>query len=108
MSTFYLLPSRPLLQRCLGEYLEPLFPGLTWSDRSASELAEILEAVVKLRSDVFVVYREDLPEGESPTRALADGFGAEPGDDVIEVSAAKIAGQWTSRRWRLDKAARAG
>ena len=46
MSTFYLLPSRPLVGRYLVENLEPLFPGLFRPDTQLSELAEILESVL--------------------------------------------------------------
>jgi hypothetical protein len=34
----------------------------------------------------FVVYRDDLPLGEETALALADGFGAEPGDEVVEIT----------------------
>jgi hypothetical protein len=46
-----------------------------------------------------VVYREDLPEGEEPERALTDGFGAEAGDDVFEVSAGPAG--MTARHWQV-------
>ncbi|MBI3409474.1 MAG: hypothetical protein HY040_14120 [Planctomycetes bacterium] len=31
MSTFYVMPSRPLLGRLFGDFLSSLFPGLDWS-----------------------------------------------------------------------------
>jgi len=57
------------------------------------------------RADVHVVYREELPDGEDAGRALADGFGAEPGDDVIELRVADRPGELAVRRWRVAAAA---
>jgi hypothetical protein len=101
MSTFYLLPPRPLV----GEHFRPLFPDLAWTGAARAELADALAAVVGRQADVFVIYREELPDGEEPARALADGFGAEAGDEVIEVRAGSRPGEWTARRWRLQEAA---
>ena len=105
MSTFYLLPPRPLLAERLADYLQSLLPGLTWTVDAGADLAEALAAAVARRPDVYLVHREDLPEGESPARALADGYGAEPGDEVVEVRPAAKPGEWTARRWRLGAAA---
>jgi len=44
MSTFYLLPPRPLLGECFASYLQPLFPGLQWTGAACTELADILAA----------------------------------------------------------------
>jgi hypothetical protein len=105
VSTFYLLPPRPLLGECFAGYLQPLFPGLQWTSAACAELADTLTAVVVRRTDVYVVYREELPDGEDPARALADGFGAEAGDEVIEIGSGGKAGEWTACRWRLGQAA---
>ena len=51
--------------------------------------------------DVFVVYLDDLPAGELPDRALADGFGAQAGDEVVDVRATGRPGEVSARRWRL-------
>ena len=56
---------------------------------------------------VYVVYGEELPEGEDAGRALADGFGAEPGDEVIELRAAGRPGELAVRRWRVGTRAAA-
>jgi hypothetical protein len=101
MSTFYLLPPRPLLGARLADYLETVFPGLGWSLSGAPELLEALCAVASRQPDVYVVHRDDLPEGEAPAQALANSFGAEPGDEVVEVAAAGEPGVMSSRRWQL-------
>ncbi len=105
MSTFYLLPPRPFLGRCFAGYLEPLFPELEWTGAACTELADALAAALVRRPDVYVVHREDLPDGEAPGRALADGFGAEPGDEVIEIRSGSRPGELRACRWVVDEAA---
>jgi hypothetical protein len=104
MAVFYLLPPRPLLGRCFAGYLQGLFPGLDWPGASWSRLAEILEMAADGQEDVYLVHPEELPPGEDVRRALADGFGAEPGDEIIEVRPGLRPGDWHVRRWRMDAA----
>ena len=104
MSLFFVLPPRPLLGEHFAGYLRSLFPGLDWDARARSELAEALVAAIA-RPDVYVVFREELPAGESTQRALADGFGAEVGDEVIEVKAGSRPGELVARRYPLSPAA---
>ncbi|MCC6418392.1 MAG: hypothetical protein IT429_09140 [Gemmataceae bacterium] len=101
MSTFYVLPPRPLSARPYAEFLRSLLPGLNPARVTWGDLAEALNSLLRVEDDVYLVHREDLPEGEDPAAALADGFGAEPGDEVIEVPV----GPTTVRRWRLSVAA---
>jgi hypothetical protein len=101
MSTFYLLPPRAQLWARLADYLHTLFPGLDWSRNGSSELVETLSAAASRHPDVYVVHRDDLPEGEEPAQALANAFGAEAGDEVIEVSAGAAPGALSARRWQL-------
>src|SRR2546423_11590854 len=101
MSTFYLLPPRPLLGESFAGYLQNLFPGLTWDRADWSKLADGLSAVVAGQSDVFVIHREELPESEDVAEALVECFGAEAGDEVIEVRPGKGYDAMSSRRWRL-------
>lgn len=105
MSTFYLLPSRPFVGACFAHYLEALFPGLHWDREAWANLAEGLDAATACHPDVFVVYREEMPPDEDPVTALTTGFGAEPGDEVIELHAGACQGEWTVRRWQLNDAA---
>ncbi|HEV3263252.1 MAG TPA: hypothetical protein VG013_40830 [Gemmataceae bacterium] len=105
VSTFYVLPSRPLLGQRFAGYLKTLFPGLDWAGEAWPELAELIAAAVARHADVYIVHAEDLPDGDDLGRALTDGFGAEPGDEVIEVMPESRPGQVTARRWRLGDAA---
>ncbi len=100
MSIFYLMPPRPFLGDRFAAFLQTFFPGLDWDSCQRTSLVELLGDAAG-RSDVFVVYRDDLPREEAPSLALINGFGAEPGDEVVEVLPAAAAGELTSRRWRL-------
>ncbi|HKI35630.1 MAG TPA: hypothetical protein VKA46_27485 [Gemmataceae bacterium] len=107
MSIFYLLPPRPYLGERFACYLQGLFPGLQWDSAVWANLADGLAAAATCHPDVYVVYREELPEGDEPGRALADGFGAESGDEVIELRVADRPGELTVRRWRVGASAAA-
>ncbi len=101
MSTFYLLPPRPQLGERFANFLQTLFPGLDWDSAMRLNLADALGEAAGSHPDVFVVYREDLPEGELPSHALADGFGAEAGDEVIEIGPGRAPGELAARRWKV-------
>ena len=45
-------------------------------------------------SALYDVLEDDLPEGESLAEALELGFGAEPGDRVVEVALGGAARAW--------------
>jgi hypothetical protein len=102
MSTFYLLPPRPLLGQRFGEFLTSLFPGLTWDPAVWTDLAEVLGAAAACYPDVFVIYREDLPEGDVEGN-LAEAFGAEEGDEIVEVRTGAKVGDVSAHRWRLGQ-----
>ncbi len=94
MATFYLLPPRACLDQVLGELFGKLLPGLplpadAW-DSISCELAE----TDCWPADTFLVPRDELPEGD-PAQTLAECFGAEPGDCVVDVSLARPARTWT-------------
>ncbi|HEX4611155.1 MAG TPA: hypothetical protein VH092_23390 [Urbifossiella sp.] len=82
MATFYLLPSRACLDDALAGFLGRLLPGLPVPAGSWDRIADRIS-----RSGIYLVPRDDLPDDEPVADALATGFGAEPGDRVIEVSA---------------------
>ena len=105
MATFYLLPPRPYLGQCVARSLQSLFPGLSWDAAVWEALADGLADAARRQDGVYVVYREELPPDEDTDRALADGFGAEPGDEVVEVRLAGPAADSQVRRWRIGQAA---
>jgi len=101
MAVFYLLPPRPFLGDRFAAFLQTFFPGLAWEGETRLRLAEVYAAALVDRPDVFIVYRDDLPEGEALGEALVDGYGAEPGDEVVEVRPGGRAGEVVTSRWKL-------
>jgi hypothetical protein len=100
MATFYLLPPRPIVGEALSWFLHDWLPGLPRLDEQRMALADAVQLAASQRHDVFLLFREDLPDGADPEQALRDGFGAEPGDEIVEV---RMTGpdRVRSRSWRL-------
>jgi hypothetical protein len=92
MATFYLLPPRACLEQAVSELFGKLLPGLPLPADSWDTLAHHLAASAGW-SDVFLVPRDELPEG-ALCEALADACGAEVGDRVVEVSLTRPARVW--------------
>lgn len=102
MATFYLLPPRPLLGRHFAAYLASLFPGLDWTRSDPSQLAELLETTTAGHDGIFLIYREELTSGVETAVALREDFGAESGDEVVELRAGARPGELTAQRWQVE------
>jgi hypothetical protein len=100
MSTFYLLPPRPNVADYLADCLHALLPGLDLDADCRDHLALALDDAAA-RRDVYLVYRDELPPGASGDPALRDGFGALPGDEVVEVRVLGGSRGFSSSRRRL-------
>lgn len=85
MATFYLLPPRACLDAAVGDLLSRFLPGLPSPAAAWDAILPTLAGKNGWPEDVFLVPRDDLPEGEAVADALTAGFGAEPGDHVVEV-----------------------
>ena len=102
MALFYLMPPRPFLADRFADFLQTYFPGLAWDSSAQTSLTDLLGDAAGERDGVYVIYRDELPCAESTPRALVDGFGAEAGDEVIEVRPSGRAGEVVTRRWRVE------
>ena len=100
MAVFYLLPPRPFLGDRFAAFLQSFFPGLAWDSNPRLRLADGYAAALADRPDVYVIYRDDLPPGESLDRALVEGCGAAPGDEVVEVRPSGQPGEVVTLRWK--------
>jgi hypothetical protein len=89
MATFYLLPPRSCLDQAIGDVLAGLLPGLPIPAETWETVANEIASAAGWPDDVFLIPRDDLPEGEPVCEALAAAFGAEEGDQVVEVSLAR-------------------
>ena len=99
MAQFYVLPPRVTVGKQLSRVLQTVLPGLPL----APELClELLQTIVEgAGEEVYLVHREDLPD-QDWTEALRDGFGAEDGDRVVQVTSGPIVDQPTVRTWNLE------
>ncbi|AWM41068.1 hypothetical protein GobsT_03330 [Gemmata obscuriglobus] len=98
MATFYVLPPRECLERAVTDLFAKLLPGLPLPVDAWGLLADQLGAAGGWEPDVFLVPRDELADGDT-AGALTDGYGAEAGDRVVEVSLAR-----PSRAWALQQA----
>lgn len=105
MAVFFVLPPRAVLGECFARYLGQLFPGLQWEPSAWPELADVLTGITQSRPAVYLVHREELPAGEAVEQALLDGFGVEPGDEIIEVHARVNSRELSARHGRVGTAA---
>ena len=95
MATFYLLPPRPLLAEKFADFLRTLLPGIDLEGTDPATLTDMLVDLAGKQTAIYLIYREELPEGDDTATALRDTFGAESGDEVVEIRAG------TARRWRI-------
>ena len=103
MTAFFVLPPRECLEQSAADFLRRTVPGLA---PPADLLERVLAALTDAHPDTYFVHREDLP-GDDPAGGLRDGFGADPGDQVFDVSLAPVGGAAGVRRWSVpDPAAR--
>jgi hypothetical protein len=93
MATFYLLPPRACLEQATAELFGKLLPGLPLPADAWDVLARQFAASACWQPDVFLVPRDELPDGDLGA-ALAECYGAEPGDRVVEVSLSRPARTW--------------
>ena len=87
MATFYVLPPRASLESALGAFLARFLPGLPLPGDSWDLVADRLGTAAGWPGDVFLIPRDDLPADVAVAEALVSGYGAEPGDQVVETGA---------------------
>lgn len=100
MSTFYVLPPRECLEQAVVDFLDRLVPGLP----APEGLCERILASLADQRDVFIVHREDLSGMGAVAEELADEFGAELGDRVVEVGMMVGGKAAPVRLWRMPSA----
>lgn len=84
MATFYILPARELVGERFAQCLEALFPGLSWEESCWTDLAEALSAAASTE-EIYVLFRDEIPENRELMPVLRSEFGAEDNDRVVEV-----------------------
>lgn len=97
VATFVILPPRELLEHAIHGSVEALLPGFP----VPPGLWERILGEVIVGSEVHPLHREDLPESDDIGTTLAEGFGAEPGDHVVETSLPRGRDPGPVRTWRV-------
>lgn len=85
MATFYILPPRERLEQAVVEFVMRALPGLEVTPAVCDALLAGLELEANRKEDAYFVHREDLIGHSHLLNDLVIGFGAEPGDTVLEV-----------------------
>jgi hypothetical protein len=101
VSTFYVLPPRECLEQNASEFVARVLPGVP---APATLWEDLLGHLVAGSPDTFFIHREDLPAEGDAADHLAVGFGAEPGDTVVEVGLANESAPARVRRWTVPAA----
>jgi hypothetical protein len=83
MATFVVLPPRELLEHSIHAWLRRHFPGFTIPNGAWETLVETVMAAQG--EEVYTLHREDLADTDNLSESLVVGFGAEAGDQVLEV-----------------------
>jgi hypothetical protein len=94
MATFYVLPPRDCLDQAVSDLFTRLLPGLPLPADGWAVVSERIAETASWPAELFLIPRDDLPDGESIGDALASGYGAEPGDRVVEVRLAGVSRAW--------------
>jgi hypothetical protein len=100
MSTFYILPARPVLGDHVADCFAKLLPGVVWDCHARRHLADTLIDSLVIRPDVYLVAKDDLPADEAVETVLIDGYGASPGDEIVELHPG-LQGEFFTRRWSI-------
>jgi hypothetical protein len=103
MAMFYLLPPRPVLEDRLKDAIGRFLPGLNWSLPGGDRLTDLFLDAISPVAGIYLVCRDELPAGGTTEQALMDGFGAAPGDEIVEVSLGGRPGEVHSCRWRIPE-----
>jgi hypothetical protein len=85
MATFYLIPPRECLEQAFADFLARVLPGVPVEHTVTETLLSAIEFEANRTDDVYLIHREDLPGGADVVTDLAVGFGAEPGDAVVDI-----------------------
>ena len=107
MATFYLLPPRDCLEAAMTGVLARLLPGLPVPADVWDLVLVQLAANSGWSKDLYLISRDELPDGEPIADSLRIHFGAETGDRVVEVPLSRFtaAGTGSVRSWTLEPVA---
>jgi hypothetical protein len=103
MALFLLLPPRPLLNQRFRQLVSQVLAEFPLAH--CADFVALLHESARAHPDTYLVHREDLPYDEDPVQALVDGFGAEEGDEILEIRLGSTSSETSLRRWSVGRAA---
>ena len=104
MATFYVLPPRECLEQAVTAFCERVLPGVPVGSAACEAFLAAVSGELSAEDDVFFLHREDLPAADDVEAELTAGFGAEPGDEVVEIGLAAGSVPARVRRWAVGAA----
>ncbi|MGL6076493.1 MAG: hypothetical protein ACRC8S_20250 [Fimbriiglobus sp.] len=87
MSTFLILPAREVMEHHLAAFVSGWLPGVPLPMDLWQTLVNEAVGLPGEHSTHFVIHRGELPGLGSVVEDLIAGYGAEPGDEILEVTA---------------------
>lgn len=99
MAVFYVLPPKEHFEHAVAEFLKPWLPGCPVGPEAARALLAAVVGEPADDSSAFVVHREELPGLGDAVDDLVIGFGAECGDEAIEI--VREGSRITAKRHRI-------
>lgn len=98
MSTFFVLPPRECLEFAVADFVARVLPGLSAPPAVADALLAALEFEANRDDDAYFVHREELAGSGDTAADLMTGFGAAPGDRVVDIGFTGNSRPATARR----------
>lgn len=98
MSTFFVLPPRECLEFAVADFVARVLPGLSAPPAVADALLAALEFEANRDDDAYFVHREELAGSGDTAADLMNGFGAAPGDQVVDIGFTGNSRPATARR----------
>jgi len=86
MVRFYVLPPLEHFEHAVARFLNDWLPGLPAGPDAARRFLEAVVGEPNDDSAAYVVHREHLPDSGDLNADLIEGFGADDGDEAIEIS----------------------
>lgn len=86
MATFYVIPPRECYEQAFQSFLNRYLPGMAIPGDLTAQMLENLQNTQACDGGCYLVHREDLSGQGSLAEQLRDGFGAEPGDVIVDVA----------------------
>jgi hypothetical protein len=104
MATFYVLPPRECLEQALSQFCGQVLPGMPVPVDLCEQFLTHWANGLSEMSESLCLHREDLPATGDMQTDLVEAFGAEVGDQVVEIAWSGGSAPAPVRTWTIDLA----